>query len=114
MYGRNVLGTNDVSLYLPNAKRVRNGRRIQIFADERDFRWRPRFSPTGEIFVDGRDFRRRARFSPAVQIFLNQIKRKSKRKRKRKLKRGNLGREAPWLLPPFRFRFRFRFDLRLI
>ena len=41
-----------------------------------------------------------------------QIQRKLKRKRKQKRKRGNLGREAPWLLPPFRFCFRFRFNLR--
>ena len=45
-------------------------------------------------------------------FFEIQIKHKLKRKRKQKRKRGNLGREAPWLLPPFRFCFRFRFNLR--
>ena len=39
------------------------------FADGRDFRRRPRFSPKSEIFADARDFRRNPRFSPKSEIF---------------------------------------------
>ena len=40
-----------------------------IEVDAREFRRRPRFSPTPEIFADTRDFRRRPRFSPTPEIF---------------------------------------------
>ena len=63
----------------------------------------------GQIQVQIQIFFKPLHGDPFVEI---QIKRKSKRKRKQKQKRGNLGSEAPWLLPPFRFCFRVCFSIR--
>ena len=45
--------------------------RPRIPINGRDFRQRPRFSPTSEIFANGRDFRKRPRFSRTAEIFAN-------------------------------------------